>query len=214
MVPPSSNNGVALDASAATPDPTPGGTIACKSTPRMPSTPPSEPEMFRPDSPQAREPRSALPWIIALGVVLIATGALVVMGHRGEPANPGGAGLAPADPYAASLPIANLQMSQAGNMAGSQTTYVDGQITNQGQKTVTAITVQVAFHGFTNPIAKKETMPLMLVRMREPYVDTQPVGAAPILPGQTREFRLIFDSVPEDWNQNYPEIRLIKVVAR
>jgi len=155
-----------------------------------------------------------MPWIVALGVVVIAIRVLVVLSHRSAPQNPGGAGLAPADPYAASLPISNIQMSQAGNMAGSQTTYVDGQITNQGQKTVIGITVQVAFHGFTNPIAKKETMPLTLIRTRQPYVDTQPVSAAPIVPGETREFRLIFDNIPQDWNQNYPEIRIIQVLAR
>jgi hypothetical protein len=113
-----------------------------------------------------------------------------------------------------SLPIANVQMSQAGNMAGSQTTYVDGQITNKGQETVSEITVQVAFHGLENPIAKKETMPLPLIRTRQPYIDTQSVSAAPIRPGETREFRLIFDSIPQDWNQNYPEIRIISVTGR
>jgi hypothetical protein len=50
-------------------------------------------------------------------------------------------------------------MSQAGSVSGTQTTYLDGQITNSGQKNVTAITIQVAFHGFENPIAKKETCP-------------------------------------------------------
>jgi hypothetical protein len=146
-------------------------------------------------------------------VVVLAIGALLAVNHR-EPANPGGAGLAPPDPYAASLPISNLQMSQAGNMAGSQTTYVDGRITNQGQKTVTGITVQVAFHGLENPIAKKETMPLTLIRTRQPYVDTQSVSAAPLASGETREFRLIFDSLPQDWNQGYPEIRIIEVTSR
>jgi hypothetical protein len=183
-----------------------------------PSTPGSksgpEHELFRPDRPEAHEPWSPLPWIIALGVVVLAIGGLLAVNHHREPPNPGGAGLAPADAYAVSLPISNLQMSQAGNMAGSQTTYVDGQITNHGQKTVTAITVQVAFHGFENPIAKKETLPLPLIRTRQPYVDTQPVSAAPIAPGETREFRLIFDSLPQDWNQGYPEVRIIEVASR
>ena len=155
-----------------------------------------------------------MPWIIALVVVVIAVCVLLVVSRHREPANPGGAGLAPADPYAVSLPITNVQMSQAGNMAGSQTTYVDGQITNKGQETVSEITVQVAFHGLENPIAKKETMPLPLIRTRQPYIDTQSVSAAPIRPGETREFRLIFDSIPQDWNQNYPEIRIISVTGR
>jgi hypothetical protein len=105
-------------------------------------------------------------------------------------------------------------MSQAGSVSGTQTTYLDGQITNSGQKTVSAITIQVAFHGFENPIAKKETLPLTLIRTREPYVDTQSVGAAPVRPGETRDFRLIFDSIPQDWNQNYPELRVISVTSQ
>jgi hypothetical protein len=105
-------------------------------------------------------------------------------------------------------------MSQAGSMVGSQSTYIDGQITNQGAKTIIGITVQVAFRDIGNQLVQKETMPLNLIRTRQPYVDTQPVSAAPIQPGQSREFRLIFDHVAQDWNQNYPEIRIIEVVAR
>ncbi len=178
------------------------------------NTPSADPGLF--GRPADREPRSPLPWVVSLvvAVLIVAIGAFVAFHHPAPPANPGGAGLAPPDPYAASLPIAHLQMSQAGSVAGAQSTYIDGQITNNGQKTVTAITVQVAFHGFANPIAKKETLPLTLIRTRQPYVDTQPVSAAPIHPGETRDFRLIFDSLPQDWNQNYPEIRIIAVTAQ
>ena len=167
--------------------------------------------MFRPDGPQPREPRSPLPWIVAGGVVLIVLVLLITLGRHREPANPGGAGLAAADPYAARLPIANLQMSQAGSLVGSQVTYIDGQVSNQGGKTVTGITVQVAFRDIGNQLVQKETMPLNLIRMRQPYVDTQPVSASPIRPGETREFRLIFDHVAQVWNQSYPEIRIIEV---
>lgn len=167
--------------------------------------------LFSPAGEAERESRSPIPWVIAGVLVLGALGLLVVLGHHPEPANPGGAGLAPADPYAASLPITNLQMSQAGNMVGSQNTYIDGQISNQGTRTVTGITVQVAFRDVGNQLVQKETMPLNLIRTRQPYVDTQPVGAAPIRPGDSREFRLIFDHVAQDWNQNYPEVRIIAV---
>ena len=173
----------------------------------------SDPGLFPPDKPAPPEPRSTLPWIIALGVVLIILGVIVGLGHRHQAANPGGAGLAPPDPYAVNLPLSNLQMSQANSAIGGQSTYVDGQITNKGDKTITGITVQVAFHGFANPIAQKATMPLSLIRTRQPYVDTEPVSAAPIRPGETRDFRLIFDNLPQDWNQAYPEIRIISVTA-
>jgi hypothetical protein len=174
----------------------------------------SQPGMFEPHGPAEREPRSPVPWIVAaVGVIGVLVG-LIVMAHRPALTNPGGAGMAPADPYAASLTISNLQMSQAGSMAGGQNTYIDGQVTNKGQETVTGITVQVGFTGFTGQLVGKPVMALALIRTREPYVDTEPVRAAPILPGQTRDFRLIFDSVPPDWNQNYPEIRVIQVAGK
>jgi hypothetical protein len=170
--------------------------------------------MFSPPPTEQREKRSLIPWIVAGAVVVLVLVVILVATHHPQETNPGGSGLAAADPYAMNLPISNVQMSQSGSMSGGQTTYIDGRITNKGQQTVTGITVQVAFHGFTTPIAKKATMPLMLVRTREPYVDLQPVSAAPILPGQSRDFRLIFDSVPQDWNQNYPEIRVIQVTGK
>jgi len=173
-----------------------------------------QPGMFSPERPAPRESRALVPWIVSGVVILAILAAIIVFTRQPAPANPGGANLAPAAPYAASLSIANLQMSQAGSMVGGQNTYLDGQITNRGNKTVTGITVQVGFWGFTKQLVGKPTMPLALIRTREPYVDTEPVSAAPIQPGQTRAFRLIFDSVPQDWNQNYPEIRIIQVATQ
>ncbi len=117
--------------------------------------------------------------------------------------------MAPADAYAASLPITDLKMSEASNFAGGKVTYLDGQIANHGQKTITGVTVQVAFKNALGELAQKETLPLALIRTHDPYVDTQPVNAAPIKPGEQREFRLIFDHVIPDWNQEFPEVRVI-----
>jgi hypothetical protein len=177
------------------------------------STPGSAPGFFQPQQP-SREPRSTLPWILAGGMVILVIGGLVALGHRSQSANPGGAGLAPPDAYAASLPITHVEMSQANSMVGGESTYIDGQISNHGDKTVTGITVQVAFRDVANQIVQKETTPLNLIRTREPYVDTQSVAAAPILQGQTREFRLIFDHISQAWNQSYPEIRVIAVAGK
>ena len=147
---------------------------------------------------------------MALGVGLL----FMFGGQKVLPANPGGAGLAAADPYAASLPISNLKMSEASNFAGGKVTYVDGHLSNNGDKTVTGVTVQVAFRDFGNQLVQKETMPLTLIRTREPYVDTQPVGADPIKPGEQRDFRLVLDQMARDWNGQYPEVRVIQVTGK
>jgi hypothetical protein len=162
-----------------------------------------------------QESRSILPWIIAGVIIAVIAGALIVSSGRKElPASPGGAELAAPDPYAADLPVTDLKMSESSNFAGGKVTYVDGHIANHGDKTVTDITVQVAFRDVGNQLAQKDTMPLTLIRMREPYVDTEPVTGDPIKPGEERDFRLILDRVTQDWNGQYPEVRVIQVVSK
>lgn len=164
---------------------------------------------------QTAEEKSWMPWIVAGGVVILVLAVLIILGRRSHPApGAGGTGMAPAAPYAASLPISGLEMSQATSFSGSKVTYIDGKITNTGNLTITGITVQVGFHNDLGQLALREAMPLNFIRTRVPYVDTEPVSAAPLKPGDTQSFRLIFDNVPPDWNQQFPEIRVIGLQSR
>jgi Protein of unknown function (DUF2393) len=163
---------------------------------------------------QDREAISWLPWIIAAVVVIVGLAVLAIVGGRSTPEVPGGTGMAEADPYAAKLPISGLQMSEATSFSGAKVTYIDGQIANTGDRTLTAITVQVGFHSDVGQFAQRVALPLNLIRTRQPYIDTQPVSASPIEPGQTRDFRLIFDTVPPDWNLQFPEIRVIGIRSK
>src|SRR5271168_4336007 len=88
-----------------------------------------------------REKTSWVPWIVAAAMVVVAIGVWILTGGHSVPQNQTtGTGMAPADPYAASLTIGGLQMSEATSFSGSKVTYVDGQIANKGDKTLTAIT--------------------------------------------------------------------------
>ena len=166
-------------------------------------------------SQQTREAKSWLPWIIAAAVVVLGLGIWVIVGTRANPDTPStGTGMAPADPYAASLPISGLQMSEANTFSGAKVTYIDGQIANTGNRTLTAITVQVGFHSDVGQYAQRLAVPLSLIRTREPYVDIEPVSAEPLKSGDTHEFRLIFDHVSSTWNQQYPAIQLTRVQTR
>ncbi len=177
-------------------------------------------ELDRNDDPELKftqstsEPTSWLPWAIAGVVIVVGLGLLIALGGHEASTLATDPGLAPIDPYATSLAITDLKMSEASNFAGGKVTYLDGKIANQGSQTLTGITVQVAFRNDLKEIAQKETLPLSLIRTREPYVDTQPVGASPLKPGEQREFRLVFDSVAADWNQQYPEVRVVKVAEQ
>ena len=154
-----------------------------------------------------------MPIGIAAAVVVAIVVALFVMG-RGKNELTAKPISTPTAPYAANLPISNLAMSESSNLAGGKVTYVDGHIVNKGDKTVTGITAQILFRNIAHEVAQNETQQLKLIRTREPYVDIQPVSAAPLKPGDARDFRLIFDAVTTGWDGAYPEIRIIGVETK
>jgi hypothetical protein len=155
--------------------------------------------------------RNWLPMAIAAAAVLVVAAIVVFMMERGKGAATVTPISAPADPYAATLPITNLVMSESSNLAGGKVTYLDGHITNTGTKTVSGVLAQVLFRNAANEVAQNETQPLKWIRTRDPYVDLEPVSAAPLNPGDSQDFRLIFDTVTPDWNGAYPEIRIVHV---
>ncbi len=165
------------------------------------------PQLIRPAE---VEERNWLPIGVASAVVVAVVVGLVLLG-RGK----GGPKVTPVatatDAYAASLPITGLAMSESSNLAGGKVTYLDGHIANQGNKTVSGITVQVLFRNVAREVAQNETEQVKLIRMREPYIDVEPVSAAPLKPGDGQDFRLIFDAVSQDWDGAYPEVRIIHV---
>ena len=165
-------------------------------------------------NPLPKSERSWLPVAIATAVVLIvAVVFFLILGH-GRTSSQVTPISAQPDPYASSLPITQVIMSQSANLAGGKVTYLDGHIANTGSRTVTAVTVQVLFRDVYHDVAQNETQPLMLIRTREPYVDIEPVSAAPLKPGDERDFRLIFDTLADTWNGAYPEVRIVRVASR
>ncbi len=149
---------------------------------------------------------------IAAGAVLLVLLVVGVTTLRRTPANPN-AVLAP-DTYAASLPVDGVTLSEATNGTGGKVTYVDGSVHNTGSKTVTGAAVQVTFVSEDGTAPQRQTVPLTLIRTRLPYVDLEPVSAEPIGPGQSHEFRLIFETVPAAWNTQPPQISLVRADLR
>lgn len=185
-----------------------------------PAPSPSRPASSQPNGPGAEalifaarpEERGGLPvavWGVAALIVIVVVAALAIAGRKKPAAAPNT--LQPADAYAASLPLAQFAMSESANLSGGKLTYLDGQVRNTGDRTLTGATVQVVFQNDEQLAPLVDTLPLTLIRMKEPYIDTEPVSADPIKPGDDREFRLIFEAVPDNWNQQMPEVRVIHV---
>jgi hypothetical protein len=166
---------------------------------------------FADPTPERSFPTTAV--AIASVAVVILIGVLVMMGRQHAAVPPPNT-ILPAASYASNLAFTNLQMSQSSSMSGGKFTYIEGHVANHGPRTVTGITVQVVFGDDVAMRPQIETVPVNVIYMREPYVDTRPVGASPLAPGAEADFRLIFDDVNDNWNQQLPQIHAVQVATR
>lgn len=119
---------------------------------------------------------------------------------------------APADAYAAKLPLADIKMFEAENFVGGKAIYVEGKITNTGDKVVTGATIEGTFCNSLDQVVQRENHNLMVILAREPAVDVAALSAAPLKPGETKEFRMTFEHISADWNGQYPQVA-VKLVT-
>jgi hypothetical protein len=194
-------------------DATGGGTVesaimATQDSDRQPASQPSG-GLFGAPEPQRAFPVTA----VAIGAValVIVVGTLVLLAHRGKPAAVATNVPLPQAAYAANLVLSGIEMSEANSQLGGTSTYIDGHIVNKGTATVTGIMAQVLFPNDDGTTPQRATTQMLLIRAREPYIDTEMISAAPIPPGGEADFRLIFESVPVNWNTHPPDIHLTEI---
>ena len=167
--------------------------------------------MFTSKPPEGGGTPIAVWGVAGLAVLAVVIGLFFATRHKPQlPPNT----IQPLAAYAANLSLTQLAMSESTSLSGGKSTFIDGHIQNTGGQTVSGITVQVIFRNDEAMPPQVETLPLSLIRTREPYIDTQSVSAAPLKPGDERDFRLIFESIPTNWNSQMPEIHVIRVEAK
>lgn len=160
-----------------------------------------------PFSEQQRE-SNLRPILIAVALVIVVLG-IIVLVSRGTPK-----GAATPHPYAAEVTLSNLKMSAAENFVGASVTYIDGNVTNTGDKVVTHAMVHVTFKNSLGEIAQAEDVPLRVLQTGGPYLDAVDLSMSPLAPGQSKPFRLTFEHITADWNHAYPELQVTDVSVK
>jgi hypothetical protein len=167
----------------------------------------SEQQPFSPMR-EKEEPRNWLPMVVGAVFVVLAIAAIVLFTRAGRSAGDTGAG----DPNLAKLKISELHMATAQNFAGSSVTYIEGKITNNSNRKVTAVRVGIIFKNSLGEVAQEEkALPLAVLLPNVPYVDYGPVDRAPLAPGQARDFRLTLEHVSTDWDGQTPQVKVVAV---
>ena len=180
-------------------------------TPGPPPNPSSdiEPPDFVPKS---ESPESEVPWIpIAFGAIFLAVVvglAILFFAAKSRTGSPG------PGPYASQIALSDTKISQAQNFVGGVVTYLDGTVINNGDQTVTAAEVEAIFKNSLGQVVQQERQPLKILRRTGPYPEALDLTFTPLAPHQQAEFRLIFEHISADWDQQVPALRLVSVRAK
>jgi hypothetical protein len=161
-------------------------------------------------SPLSEQPNESnwTPIILGVAFVVVAMGivALLLRAHPKPPPVP--------HPYAANLKLSDLKMSAAQNFVGATVTYLDGTVTDAGDKTVTHATVEVTFKDGMGQLTQREDVPLHVLQTTGPYPDAVDLSVAPLAPNESKPFRLTFEHVSSEWNQEYPDLQVMDVTLK
>jgi hypothetical protein len=160
-------------------------------------------------NPTSERPDSSLrPILIGIVIVGIVVGilALIFRAEEKKPVTP------PA--YAPNLKFSDMKTSAAQNFVGATVSYIDGVITNSGDKTVIHAVVQVTFKDDMGQTAQREELPLRVLRTGGPYDEAVDFNFSPLEPGQSKPFRLTFENISAQWNHAYPDLQITQVSTR
>lgn len=117
-------------------------------------------------------------------------------------------------PYISNLKLSGFKMSAAENFIGATVSYIDGKITNTGDKTVTHVMLEVNFEDSMGQVTQREDVSLRVIRSNGAYEEPVDLSAAPLGPGQSANFRLTFDSISAQWNHQPPDITITDVATK
>jgi flagellar basal body-associated protein FliL len=146
---------------------------------------------------EPKPPRNWLPLLIVTVLVAVAGAAIwyyLLRPGAGAPPQPAPL-TAEARAYVRNLGLAGVQMKARESMMGGTLVEITGKITNNGGRNLARVELNCVFYDAMNQVVLRERVPI--VRGRDG------VG---LKPGETRDFRLPFDNIPESWNQALPQL--------
>ncbi|MBI3934916.1 MAG: hypothetical protein HY316_09505 [Acidobacteria bacterium] len=101
--------------------------------------------------------------------------------------------------YLPQVTVSDFHLSAADNMVGSVIVYLDGKVTNGGDRTVRGLRVRLHFY---------DTMSQVILREERDIVTAD---GTPLRAGETRDFQLRFNRPPAPWNVQPPTFQLVSL---
>jgi hypothetical protein len=135
--------------------------------------------------------------IYTLAVVLFLGGVLTWFVSRQRPAGNSVSVLTPeAKSYVRNLKLTEVSLKATESYVKQMVTEVEGKITNSGDRSVKLADVYCVFYNSSGDVVLRERVPIVKSILK---------------PGEMREFRLPFDTVPESWNSQMPQLVIARI---
>jgi hypothetical protein len=164
--------------------------------------------LIQPPAQSEQHESSSRPIFLGIALVVVVVGIIALL-TRTQPKSP-----AALHPYAANVKLSDLKMSAAENFVGASVTYLDGTVTNTGDKTVSHAMVHIIFKDVMGQIAQLEDVPLRVVQTVGPYPDAVDLNVSPLAPGQSKPFRITLEHVTSEWNHEFPALQVTDVTLK
>jgi hypothetical protein len=101
---------------------------------------------------------------------------------------------------AGNLKLSEVNMGAKENFAQQMLVEITGKITNAGDRTVKLVEINCVFSDPAGLVVLKERLPIVGGR------------TGSLKPGETKTFRLPFDTIPPSWNQALPQLVIAQIV--
>ncbi len=155
--------------------------------------------MSPPASPTA-EPKKVPLAVVVIAILVAAGVACAVIYLNRPPSTPSEAPASPeAKAYLSNLALSDVTMHAAESFMKQRVVEINGKIANKGPRPLQSVDIYCLFYAGDGHEIYRERVPI--VRSKR----------GPLEPGETRAFRLPFDSLPDEWNQAMPKMVIARI---
>jgi len=104
-----------------------------------------------------------------------------------------------ANAYVRNLQLSDVTMKATANYMKQMVVEIEGKITNAGDRPIDVVEINCQFYDSYEQLVLRQRMAIVSEKM------------GGLKPGETKQFRLAFDELPQSWNQGMPRLRIAGV---
>lgn len=142
-----------------------------------------------------------IPLVVGAIIVVLGLGAWGFLGYWERTHPPAPAVLtAEAKQYVHSLQLSEVEMKATESYMKQKVVEITGKIGNNGPRAINVIEINCVFRDAYGQVVLRERVTVVGRR------------TGTLAPGNVKNFRLAFDTIPESWNQSLPDLVIAQIV--